>query len=79
MSIALNIERISSAKQDIVNEIKEKGINIPDSVKIEDIPSYIASIQQGSNLSFTDDGNGNVTLHGLRMVDDGSGNIVIGG
>lgn len=44
MSILTEITRISNAKTAIIEAIKAKGVDIPNNVAIDDIPTYIASI-----------------------------------
>ena len=79
MSVRTQIDRIAAAKQAIIAAIRNKGVNVPDGVMIEDLPAYIDMITGGGSVSVTDDGNGNVTIEGLTVSDDGSGNLTISG
>lgn len=82
MSIAANIERISSAKQDIITAIRSKGVEVPDTVMIEELAAYIAMIpqnSQSSEVTVTDDGNGNLVISGATITDDGNGNLTMSG
>lgn len=37
----------------------------------------VVNVPQGSNVSYSDDGNGNVTIYGLSATSDGAGSVVV--
>lgn len=45
MSIQSEVERISSAKYNIINSIEAKGVNVPIGTSISDLSSYIDQIK----------------------------------
>lgn len=49
MSIQSEITRIANAKSDIADAIEDKGVTVPSDAMIDDMPSYIAQIEQGGN------------------------------
>lgn len=50
MSIANELTRIQNAKSAIANAIKNKGVSVPSSTKLDGMASLIGQIQQGSSL-----------------------------
>lgn len=44
MSISTQVERIASAKQEIIDALKVRGVNVPDDVRIEELADYVASL-----------------------------------
>ena len=53
MSISTQITRITNAKRAIIEAIKAKGVNIPDTLTLDDIPSYIALISTNNKPLYT--------------------------
>lgn len=51
MSIQSEIARIQAAKMEIIAALKRKGVEIPDGIKIEDIPPYIDAIVVGASTT----------------------------
>lgn len=50
MSVQSEINRIDSAKDDIREAIISKGVDVPESTKIDGMAAYVAQIQTGSSL-----------------------------
>lgn len=51
MSILTEINRIKDAVTAIVNAIKNKGVTVPTTAKVDDLPTYIDAIQQGEDVT----------------------------
>lgn len=51
MTIASEITRLQWAKADIETAIENKGVTVPDDVKLDDYPQYISQIHDGTWLS----------------------------
>lgn len=47
------IDRIKQAKSDLMQSIESKGVPVPESAKINDLPSYVASINTESKHFYT--------------------------
>lgn len=67
MSIRDEISRIEQAKSDIKSAIIEKGVEVPDSAKINEYAEQISMIPTGANVqryegTFTTDENGEATV-----------------
>lgn len=67
MSIRDEISRIEQAKSDIKSAIIEKGVEVPDSTKINEYAEQISKIPTGTNVqryegTFTTDESGNATV-----------------
>lgn len=50
MSIANELTRIQNAKSAIANSIKNKGVTVPATTKLDGMAALIGQIQQGSSL-----------------------------
>lgn len=46
--IRLEIDRVKRGKAEIIEAIREKGIEVPDDVLIGDLPQYIRQIGKGA-------------------------------
>jgi len=68
MSIASEIERLQSAKADIIQAITDKGVTVPSSAKLDDMALLIASITGG--------GGSGGTLS-VKRIDSVRGNFIV--
>ena len=48
MSIQSEIARLQAAKTEIIAAIERKGVEVPEGLKLEDLPRYIDAIVSGS-------------------------------
>lgn len=53
MSIADQITRLQGVKADIINAIKDKGVDVPDNESLSDAPNLISSISSSSGVDVT--------------------------
>lgn len=54
MSIASEITRLQEAKRDILSAIAEKGVEVPEGTKLDQVPSLISSISGSGSFSESD-------------------------
>lgn len=50
MSIQTEVNRIKTAKADIVQAIRDKGVTVPTTAKVGDLATYISSIKTGADI-----------------------------
>lgn len=70
MSISSEITRINNAKKDIITSIENKGIDVKEGAKIDELPSYIDRIDQIEGYSVKREKNDDVMdfSSGMQMV-----------
>lgn len=51
MSIQSEIARLQAAKAEIIAAIERKGVEVPEGLKLEDLPPYIDAIVSGSTAT----------------------------
>lgn len=49
MSIATEITRLQNAKSSIVQAIEDKGVSVPDNVKIDEVATYVENIDTAND------------------------------
>ena len=49
MSIATEITRLQNAKSSIIQAIEDKGVSVPDSVKIDEVATYVGNIDTAND------------------------------